>query len=62
MKLKPKTFRLHPEVDRLIDELASVELTTRTGVIESAIKEMAKSRKLNREAVNGNTKGKNGGL
>ena len=44
MKILPKSFRLHPAVDKMIDDLAAHELTTRTSVIETAVKEMAKSR------------------
>ncbi len=64
-KINPKSYRFHPEVDRLIDVLAAHELTNRTAVIETAIKEMAKSRekaiKANEEKPNGDGKGKSDG-
>jgi len=62
-KINPKSYRFHAEVDRLIDVLAAHELTNRTAVIEMAIKEMAKSRKIKlKEAVIGNEAGKSVGL
>ena len=57
MKNQPKSFRLHPEIDRLIDELATHELTTRTGIIETAIKEMAKDRKVTTQNTSKATEG-----
>ncbi len=63
MKVNPKSYRFHPEVDKLIDALATHELTNRTAIIEMAIKEMAKSRKIKvKEAAIGNEAGKSVGL
>ena len=45
-KINPKSYRFHPEIDKLIDTLAAHELTNRTAIIETAIKEMAKSRNI----------------
>ncbi len=46
MKISPKSFRLHPEIDKMLDALALSEMTTRTAVLETAIKELAKNRKV----------------
>lgn len=48
----PLSVRLHPKVFALLERMKDLELSSRTGMLETAIKEAARKRKLMPETAN----------